>query len=99
MDRNTVIGFVLLAALFFGYFYYTRQGQLSLEKDRQHQQDSINKLKPKVDTSIRVAAKPDSTSSLVNATSSNLIQDSSAKEEFMTVENKDLKITFSNKGV
>ncbi|MEP7229231.1 MAG: membrane protein insertase YidC [Ginsengibacter sp.] len=96
MDRNTVIGFVLLAVLFFGYFYYTRQGQLTVEKERQHQQDSLDKLKPKIDTSIKIAAKPDSTHTI--ALASNVIQDSSAKEELMTVENKVLKITFSNKG-
>ncbi len=96
MDRNTVIGFVLLAVLFFGYFYYTRQGQLAVEKERQHQQDSLDKLKPKIDTSIKVAAKPDSIRT--NALASGVIQDSSGKEELMTVENKVLKITFSNKG-
>jgi len=45
MDRNTVIGFVLLALLFFGYFYYNSRGQQALEKERQHIQDSINRLK------------------------------------------------------
>ena len=98
MDRNTVIGFVLLAVLFIGYFYYTRQGQLTLEKDRQHQQDSINKLRPQVDTSINLVANPESVSPKPNSLSSGIIQDSSAKEEFITVENKVLKITFSNRG-
>ena len=32
MDRNTVIGFVLLALLFFGYFYYTQPGQAGFGK-------------------------------------------------------------------
>ena len=41
MDRNTIIGFALLAVLFFGYFYYTRQGQLALEKDQQHIKEVI----------------------------------------------------------
>ena len=50
MDRNTIIGFVLLAVLFFGYFYYSKQGQLALEKQDQHIQDSINRLKPKTDS-------------------------------------------------
>ena len=34
MDRNTVIGFVLLALLFFGYFYYTSQGQIGFGKTK-----------------------------------------------------------------
>ena len=98
MDRNTVIGFALLAVLFFGYFYYTKQGQLALEKERQHQQDSINKLKPKIDTSINIVASPDSLHPKSNYSSSGILQDSSAKEEFTTAENKVFKITFSNKG-
>ena len=31
-DRNTVIGFVILAALFFGYFFYTNQEQAAYQK-------------------------------------------------------------------
>ncbi|MEP6582722.1 MAG: membrane protein insertase YidC [Ginsengibacter sp.] len=96
MDRNTVIGFVLLALLFIGYFYYSKQGQLALEKESQHQQDSVNKLKPKIDSSIGIAANADSVSH--QYISSGILQDSSAKEEFTTVENKVLKITFSSKG-
>ena len=98
MDRNTIIGFVLLALLFFGYFFYTRQGQLALEKERQHQQDSIDRLKPKVDTSIHVAKTPDTASSINSTSSADILQDSSAKEELMTVENKVLKVTFTSKG-
>ena len=31
-DRNTVLGFVILAALFFGYFYFTNQQQAESRK-------------------------------------------------------------------
>ena len=31
-DRNTVIGFVILAALFFGYFFYTNQEQTAYQE-------------------------------------------------------------------
>ncbi len=48
MDRNTVIGFVLLALLFFGYFYYTRQGQLALEKEKQHDRIQSTGYNPKL---------------------------------------------------
>ncbi len=57
MDRNTIIGFGLLAVLFFGYFYYTSKGQQELEKQKMHIQDSLNRLKPKVDTSIHAKAQ------------------------------------------
>ena len=98
MDRNTIIGFVLLALLFFGYFFYTRQGQLALEKDRQHQQDSIDRLKPKVDTAVHVAKASDTASSINNSLSTDILQDSATKEELVTVENKVLKVTFTSKG-
>ncbi len=98
MDRNTVIGFVLLALLFFGYFYYTKQGQLTLEKDRQHQQDSINRLKPNVDISAPNTLVSDTVIKSSITLPSNIIQDSTGKEQLVTLENKVLKITFSNKG-
>ena len=42
-DRNTVIGFVVLALLFFGYFYFNRQGQLASlqEEAEKNRKDSI----------------------------------------------------------
>ena len=41
-DRNTVIGFVLLALLFFGFFYFTNQEQARVLKNKAIQ-DSIAK--------------------------------------------------------
>ena len=98
MDRNTIIGFVLLAVLFFGYFYYTKQGQLALEKEKQHVQDSLNRLKPKADTLI---AKTDTTKkdSTVKQVSSAFQQDSVPNfEQLTTLENDVIKIIFTNKG-
>lgn len=98
MDRNTVIGFVLLALLFFGYFYYTRQGQLSAEKQKQHIQDSLNRLKPKIDTALKATGIKDSLIAKKDSAFAGIKQDTSGKEQLITVENKLLKITFSNKG-
>ncbi len=98
MDRNTVIGFVLLALLFFGYFFYTRQGQMDAEKQRQHIQDSLNRLKPKADTSINAATFRDSLTAKKDSSLAGIKQDTSGKVQLITVETKLLKITFSNKG-
>ncbi|HEU5364175.1 MAG TPA: membrane protein insertase YidC [Hanamia sp.] len=98
MDRNTVIGFVLLAVLFFGYFYYSKEGQLTAERERQHIQDSLNKLKPKIDTTLKMQAAADSLAAKKDSSLSGLKQDSTGKEQLVTVENKVFKITFSNKG-
>jgi YidC/Oxa1 family membrane protein insertase len=93
MDKNTIIGFVLLAVLFMGYFYYTSRGKLELEKQQKHIQDSINALKPKADTS-----NLKDTTAAPLASVQNIQQDTTGKEQLITIENKVLKITFSNKG-
>ena len=98
MDRNTVVGFVLLAVLFFGYFYYTQQGQAVLEKQKLHIQDSLNKIKPKNDTASLGAINQDSSKIKVENLYSGVVQDSLASEQFVTVETNLLKITFTNKG-
>ncbi len=98
MDRNTIIGFVLLAVLFFGYFYYTRQGQLALEIERTHIQDSLNKIKTK---SNSVAVQSDSVKkdSIPKVISSVFQQDSVTNiEQLTTLENDVLRISFTNKG-
>ncbi len=98
MDRNTIIGFGLLAVLFFGYFYYTSKGQHELEKQRIHIQDSLNKIKPKIDTSIHSARVSDTSSIKKDSTLSGIKQDTTGKEQLVMLENKVLKITFTNKG-
>ncbi|MEY3432419.1 MAG: hypothetical protein RL131_355, partial [Bacteroidota bacterium] len=46
LDKNSVIGMVLLALLFFGYFYFTRQGQIELEQKQKRIQDSLAAIQP-----------------------------------------------------
>jgi YidC/Oxa1 family membrane protein insertase len=98
MDRNTVIGFALLALLFIGYIFYNKQGQLALEKEKQHVQDSINRLKPKIDTSVNSSLTANNSLSKKDSALSIIEQDTTGKEQFIIVENKVLKITFTNKG-
>lgn len=92
-DRNTVIGLILLAGLFFGYFFFNRQGQIAAEKERARV-DSIanaNRPKPVVDTAKASVAVIDS-----------LNQDSTVAaqiaEQTTVIENEVLKLTFTNKG-
>ncbi|MGH2566256.1 MAG: membrane protein insertase YidC, partial [Ginsengibacter sp.] len=97
MDRNTVIGFVLLGLLFIGYIFYNSEGKQALEKQQRHVQDSIDRLKPKRDTSLNTTKVIKDLSSQ-DSGEANIKQDTSGKEEFFTLENKVLKITFTNKG-
>jgi len=100
-DRNTVIGFVLLALLFFGFFYFNNQEQARVLKNKAIQ-DSIAKAalpKPKVDTS---SAKRSDTSHLNAPQISNVTGQFQkamiGSEQLATVENDLVKVTFTNKG-
>ncbi|MEO6949276.1 MAG: membrane protein insertase YidC, partial [Ginsengibacter sp.] len=97
MDRNTIIGFVLLGILFLGYFFYSSQEQKAVLAHNKHIEDSINRLKPKVDTSLQTANLRDSVAKK-DSVPAGIQQDSLAKEQLITLENKVVKITFTNKG-
>ena len=49
-DRNTVIGFVVLAALFFGYFYCNNKEQAAFKQEQARLDSIANANKPKPDT-------------------------------------------------
>ena len=101
-DRNTVIGFVVLAGLFFGYFYFTNKQQKDYQKQKneklikdKHIQDSINLAnKPLQDSLGRIK------DSVVQKNIAGVFQDTSAKgtEQLVTLENDLIKVTFTTKG-
>jgi len=104
-DRNTIIGFIILALLFFGFFYYTNQQQLAVQKQKaiadstKRAQDSIaNLTKPK-----QAPVQQGSAGQIqnpVNAVDSNLrfVHAYQGTEQLTTVETELLKIVFTNKG-
>ncbi|GAC1487340.1 MAG: membrane protein insertase YidC [Flavisolibacter sp.] len=49
-DRNTVIGFIVLALLFLGFFYYNNTQQLAFQKQKAHQDSLQAASRPKPDT-------------------------------------------------
>ncbi len=101
-DKNTVIGFVLLGILFFAYFWYSSKQQNEFQAIKQKQEDSIRKVmaanvKPqdtaiarldslRRDSATRFSAAGDFTTAAVGS------------EQFATIENEVMKITFTNKG-
>ncbi|MEY2595771.1 MAG: rane protein insertase YidC [Bacteroidota bacterium] len=98
-DKNSVIGITLLAFLFIGYFYFTRQGQLELEAKQKHIADSLAALQPVLKSNI------DSTTPIfIDTAKSNvavvgsMIQNGSSTETIRTLENDLVKINFTNKG-
>src|SRR5512137_173025 len=97
-DRNTIIGFSLLAVLFMGYFWYVSSNQKAAMDLKKRQEDSIAALRPKVDSaqwradSARMAQQRDSVSAGDFAASANgVLQET-------VLENELLKATFSNRG-
>ncbi|WP_416441470.1 membrane protein insertase YidC [Phnomibacter sp. MR] len=96
-DRNTVIGFALLAVLFMGYFWYVSSNQQAVTELKKRQEDSIAALKPKVDTaqwkadSVRMAQMRDSVSAGAFAAAG-------SRDSLVVVENDVIKASFSSKG-
>ena len=95
-DRNTVIGFVLLAVLLFVYLFTSTRSSQELAAIEQKKQDSLARI-AKVSEST-TAIKGDSLEKTV------LLNDSipgfkkMGVESLLVAENNLLKITFSNKG-
>src|SRR5688500_9330955 len=91
MDRNTVIGFVLLAALLFLYLFLSTKSSQDLQKQQQAQQDSIARVQ-RLQDSIRIAT--DTSSKKIDTAQ---VQPA-VSEQSLTVENNVFKIFFTNKG-
>ncbi|MBO9570887.1 MAG: membrane protein insertase YidC [Chitinophagaceae bacterium] len=91
MDRNTVIGFILLAVLLFLYLFLSTKSSQELQRQELAKQDSIARVQRTLD-SIRIAN--DTTRRAVNDTN-HIVP---VSEQLFTVENEVLKIVFTNKG-
>lgn len=97
MDRNTVIGFILIGALLIGMFAINSRSRLAYEGEQKRKADSIAALKPKVDSNTlkRDIAKADSQKV---AQQSVAFGGGGFQQELTVVENEVMKITFSNRG-
>lgn len=93
-DKNTVIGFVLLAGLFFIYFWYTNKQQTEMAAYKKHFDDSVAMIKASAEKAVALqnSVPLDST----KVTSVKNID--TVKEEFTYVENDLVKVKFSNRG-
>ncbi|MFT3910598.1 MAG: membrane protein insertase YidC [Ferruginibacter sp.] len=98
MDRNTVIGFILIGALLIGMFIINSKSRLAYEGEQKRIADSIAAVaKSKIDTT---ALKIDSAklAAMQAAKTAGAFQSNLNTEQSIVVENEVLKITFSNKG-
>jgi YidC/Oxa1 family membrane protein insertase len=101
-DKNSVIGFVLLGALFILYFWYTGQQQNAVLKLKQQEEDSLAKIAAsKVKLLDTITAKIDSLkrdTAVRKATAGNFTNAALGNESFVTIENELMWATFTNKG-
>ncbi|MBD0332469.1 MAG: membrane protein insertase YidC, partial [Chitinophagaceae bacterium] len=97
-DRNTVTGFIVLAILFIGYFFYTSKEQQAYRQQKARQDSIANANKPKLDTLVqrKDSLKTDSLNRIVKA--GRFQQAVNGAEQLTTVETNLLKITFTNRG-
>ena len=98
-DRNTVLGFVVLALLFFGYFWYTNKEQAAFHKQQAKIDSIANANKPKQDT---VALRKDSlrldSQNKVSSAGAAFAKSVNGSEKLLVKETGLFKITFTNKG-
>lgn len=101
-DKNTVIGFVLLGLLFFAYFWFSNKQQNEMLAAKQKQEDSIRRVQAaSIKATDTLVAKMDSlhrdsvtrVSAAGDFTTAGI-----GTEQLVTLENKVMKVTFSNKG-
>lgn len=97
-DRNTVIGFIVLALLFFGYFYYTNKEQSAYRKNKAYEDSVARANAPKPD-SADIRKDELKLDSLNRTTNEGYFADSSqpAPQDFV-IENNLLKVHFSSLG-
>ena len=104
LDKNTVIGFTLLAVLFFTFFWYNNndQQQTYLKYEQHRIDDSIAKVeasKAPILDSVKakmMAAHEDSARKI--AIGGKLVNAALGTEQTTIVESDLLKVTFTNKG-
>jgi len=96
-DRNTVIGFVFLAVLFFGYFYFNSQQQAAHLKDKARQDSIAKASQPKplppapVDTTGSDTLAP-------QLPAGDFQEYVRGQERISIAENEVLKVAFTNRG-
>lgn len=101
MDRNTVIGFILIGVLLIGIFYInskSSQAHLREENEKKRISDSIAASKRDLGKERLDSLKADSIRLAQKQLPASFIIDSGKAEQLVTLENDVLKITFTNKG-
>ncbi len=97
-DRNTLIGFVALGILFFGYFYYNSQQQKVFLADKARKDSILQASQPKLSPQVLLKDSLSTDSLLKNVKIEGFKQAAQNEEQLIVVENDLMKIVFTNKG-
>lgn len=97
-DRNTIIGFVVLGLLFFGYFYFTTQDQKAYELEKAKADSITNLNKPKADTTALKVLQQKLDSTKIVTTAGGFNQAAAGNEELVSLENELMKVVFTSRG-
>ena len=97
MDKNTLVGFTLIGAVLIGFSIYNRPSQEEMER-AQHYQDSIQAIAQQEAAMREAEAAAQSAQALTLDSTSLFFGANQGTEQFTTLENNLVKVTFSNKG-
>ena len=97
MDKNTLVGFVLIGAVLVGFSIWNRPSQEEMERAR-HYQDSIQAVEQQKAAKLEAEAAAQKQQALVLDSTSLFFGANQGTEQFTTLENNLVKVTFSNKG-
>lgn len=97
-DRNTIMGFLVLALLFIGYFWWTSREQAAFRREKARQDSIANASRPKIDTTA-LKIQTSKNDSIVKIKSGGAFQKAIVdSERLLVINNNLLQITFSTKG-
>ena len=96
-DKNTVIGFVLLAGLFFVYFWYTSKQQNEIAAYKKRFDDSVALVKSTAEKAAALKTVQLIDSTKKDSTAVAVIADT-LKEQIAILENDLIKVELTNKG-
>ena len=97
MDKNTLVGFTLIGAVLIGFSIWNRPSQEEMERI-QHQRDSIQNAQLEEAKRLEAQAAAQSVQALTLDSTSLFFGANKGTEQFTTLENNLVKVTFSNKG-
>ncbi|MEJ7589205.1 MAG: hypothetical protein WKI04_16740 [Ferruginibacter sp.] len=98
MDRNTVIGFVLIGLLLIGMFYFNSTGNQAYLAEQKKIADSIAATRPKVDSLAMMRDSVNADIAHKKQVAGGFQQFLNQPEQLTVLENEVLKVTFTNKG-